>query len=384
MKLAFQLAYKNLMGAGLRTWLNVGVLSFAFIIIIFYNGWIDGWNQQAKKDTIEWEYAHGHVYHADYNPLDPFTITDAYGDIKVGAENLTPVLIRHASIYPNGRMISVLLKGIDVGQNVVKIPTDSFANSKAAIPAVIGEGMASSTKLKTGDEVLIRWRDVNGTFDAATITIVGVFENNVGTIDKGQIWIPIQKLWEMTGMENQATMYIANASYVHSDQAGWTYRSQDDLLTELNEIIKTKKMSGSVMYLLLLAIALLAIFDTQVLSVFRRQKEIGTYISLGMTRRQVVGLFTVEGAMNAIFAAVLGAIYGVPVLAYVAKTGIAVPMSSEDMGISIADRLYPVFGLGLILLTVLLVVIAATIVSYLPSRRIAKMDPVQALKGKIQ
>lgn len=384
MKLAFQLAYKNLMGAGLRTWLNVGVLSFAFIIIIFYNGWIDGWNQQAKKDTIEWEYAHGHVYHADYNPLDPFTITDAYGDIKVGTKNLTPLLIRHASVYPNGRMISVLLKGIDVDQSVVKIPTDSLANSKAAIPAVIGEGMASSTKLKTGDEVLIRWRDVNGTFDAATITIVGVFENNVGTIDKGQIWIPIQKLWEMTGMENQATMYIANESYVHSDQAGWTYRSQDDLLTELNEIIKTKKMSGSVMYLLLLAIALLAIFDTQVLSVFRRQKEIGTYISLGMTRRQVVGLFTVEGAMNAIFAAVLGAIYGIPLLAYVAKTGIAVPMSSEDMGISIADRLYPVFGLGLILVTVLLVVIAATIVSYLPSRRIAKMDPVQALKGKIQ
>ena len=31
MKLAFHLAYKNLMGAGLRTWLNAGVLSFAFI-----------------------------------------------------------------------------------------------------------------------------------------------------------------------------------------------------------------------------------------------------------------------------------------------------------------------------------------------------------------
>ena len=42
MKLAFQLAYKNLMGAGLRTWLNVVVLSFAFVLIIFYNGLIDG------------------------------------------------------------------------------------------------------------------------------------------------------------------------------------------------------------------------------------------------------------------------------------------------------------------------------------------------------
>jgi ABC-type lipoprotein release transport system permease subunit len=384
MKLAFQLAYKNLMGAGLRTWLNVGVLSFAFIIIIFYNGWIDGWNQQAKRDTIEWEYANGHVYHADYDPLDPFTITDAYGSIEFGKDHLTPVLIRHASAYPAGRLMPVLLKGIDVNQSTVKIPTDVLVGSNAAIPAVIGEGMATSTKLKEGDEVLIRWRDINGTFDAATLTIAGVFENNVGTIDMGQIWVPIQKLWEMTGMENRATLYLADESYVHQEQVGWTFLSQEDLLRELNQIIRMKKMSGSVMYLLLLAIALLAIFDTQVLSVFRRQKEIGTYISLGMTRQQVVGIFTVEGAMNSIFAAVLGAIYGIPLLAYLARTGIAMPLSSQDMGISIADRLYPVFSLGLIVATVLLVVISATIVSYLPSRKIAKMDPVQALKGKIQ
>ena len=55
MKLALQLAYRNLMGAGLRTWLNVGVLSFAFVLIIFYNGILDGWNLQARNDTIAWE-----------------------------------------------------------------------------------------------------------------------------------------------------------------------------------------------------------------------------------------------------------------------------------------------------------------------------------------
>jgi ABC-type lipoprotein release transport system permease subunit len=384
MKLAFQLAYKNLMGAGLRTWLNVGVLSFAFIIILFYNGWIDGWNQQAKKDTIEWEYANGHLYHADYDPLDPFTITDSYGQMDDGNQDISPVLIRQASIYPAGRMMSVLLKGIDPNQNVVKLPTHLLTESKASIPAIMGEKMALSTKLKAGDEVLIRWRDVNGTFDAATITIVDVFENNVGTIDFGQVWISIDKLWEMTGMDGLATMYIAGESYNHANQAGWNFQPQEELLSELNQIIKMKKMSGSVMYLLLLAIALLAIFDTQVLSVFRRQKEIGTYISLGMTRQQVVGIFTVEGAMNSIFAAILAAIYGIPLLGYIANKGIAVPMASQDMGISIAERMYPVFSIGLILTTILLVVISATIVSFLPSRKIAKMDPVLALKGKIQ
>ena len=44
--LSLKLAFKNLLGAGLRTWLNVLALSFAFVLIIFYNGMIDGWNRQ--------------------------------------------------------------------------------------------------------------------------------------------------------------------------------------------------------------------------------------------------------------------------------------------------------------------------------------------------
>ena len=102
-----------------------------------------------------------------------------------------------------------------------------------------------------------------------------------------------------------------------------------------------------------------------------------------MTRKQVVGIFTVEGAMNSIFAAILGAIYGIPLFAFIAKKGISMPMDSEQAGMSIAETIYPVFGIGLIVTTVILVVIAATIVSYLPSRKIARMDPVQALKGKV-
>ncbi|MFP3472419.1 FtsX-like permease family protein, partial [Micrococcus sp. SIMBA_144] len=82
----------------------------------------------------------------------------------------------------------------------------------------------------------------------------------------------------------------------HQERNGWNFIPKETLLEDINKLIASKKISGSIMYLLLLAIALLAIFDTQVLSVFRRQKEIGTYIAMGMTRLQVVGLFTVEGS----------------------------------------------------------------------------------------
>lgn len=385
MKLAFQLAYKNLMGAGLRTWLNVGVLAFSFIIIIFFKGLIEGWNQQAIRDNIEWELGYGHLINSEYDPFDPFTILDGHGVlIDQKKENLIPILIRQASIYPDGRMLSIALKGIDINQTTLKLPTQSLSISGVAIPAMIGKNMAISAGLKEGDNVLLRWRDKGGTFDAANINIVKIFSTNALTVDKGQIWIPIRKLWEMTGLQDHATLYVAHENYKFHEIDGWTFQTQDDLLSSFNELMKMKKFSSSFMYLLLLAIALLAIFDTQVLSVFRRQKEIGTYIALGMTRTQVVVLFTVEGTMYSLFAMVVGCIVGFPIFWLLSKYGIKFPDFYQDMGITFPTHLFPVFGLQLIVTTILLVVISATIVSFLPARKISKMNPVLAIKGKLQ
>jgi putative ABC transport system permease protein len=134
----------------------------------------------------------------------------------------------------------------------------------------------------------------------------------------------------------------------------------------------------------LLLLAMLAIFDTQVLSIFRRQKEIGTYVALGYTRKEVVGLFTVEGSMHAVLAAILATIYGLPFLAWQAEVGWTMPMDASQFGMAMAQTLYPKYTAGLVVSTVLLVTITTAIVSYLPSRKIARMNPTEALRGKLQ
>jgi putative ABC transport system permease protein len=237
--------------------------------------------------------------------------------------------------------------------------------------------------LKEGDEVLMRWRDKNGTYDASAITVAGIFDCNVPTVDGGQIWMGIDKLWEITQLQGSATLFVASTDEPLSEE-GWEYLSQENLLQDLADMIEMKKYSSSIMYGLLLLIALLAIFDTQVLSIFRRQKEIGTYIALGMTRAKVVVLFTIEGTMYSILATIVGSLYGIPLFMYLTKTGMGMPEASQDMGFAVAERIYPMYSVGLVLSTVLLVVISATIVSFLPARKIAKMDPVDALKGKMQ
>jgi ABC-type lipoprotein release transport system permease subunit len=66
------------------------------------------------------------------------------------------------------------------------------------------------------------------------------------------------------------------------------------------------------------------------------------------------------------------------------EAGFPIPPADQKMGIALADVIYPVYGVKLVLMTILTVIISATIVSYFPARKIAKLNPVLALKGKKQ
>jgi len=386
--LAIKLAFKNLLGAGLRTWLNVTVLSFAFILIIFYNGMIDGWQRQGRNDTQDWETGQGQFWHPAYDHLDPYTISDSHKSmseevIKQVRENkLTPILITQATIYPRGRMQSVLLKGVDPKQQILQLPTADLENVAGENYAIIGKRMAETTRLGVGDQVLIRWRDKNGTFDAREIKIASIFRCDVPSVDNGQLYMSLEVLQGMMGLKEEATILVAGEGYPGGEIEGWDFKDMDFLLADLDKLIQAKKGGGIIMEGLLLIIALLAIFDTQVLSIFRRQKEIGTYIALGLTRAQVVGIFTVEGGAHSILAALLGAAYGIPFFLYLDTIGIS--FGTNDMGITIAETIYPYYSIGLIGTTLLLVVLSATVVSYLPARKISKMNPTDAIKGKLQ
>jgi ABC-type lipoprotein release transport system permease subunit len=388
--IAFKLALRNLVGAGLRTWLNVSVLSFAFVVIVFYNGMLDGWNEQAHRDSKEWSTGYGQVWHPSYDPYDPYCLQDSHGPVskeladEVSSGEITPILIAQASIFPQGRIQNVQLKGIDPAQGIIKVPSALLKKNTDAIPAIIGRRMAASARLKTGDRVLLRWRDRNGTFDAAEIEIEDVFSANVPSIDNNQVWIPLEKMQEITGYKNEATLFIAAENYNWKPSGNWIFKDEKFLLKEIDDVIQAKKGSASIVYGLLLVIALLAIFDTQVLSIFRRQKEIGTYIALGMTRGRVIRIFTIEGSAHSILAILLGALYGIPLLSWIARVGIPMPKSTDSYGLAIASKIIPTYSIGMVISTILLVVISATIVSYFPTRRISKLKPTDALKGKIQ
>jgi putative ABC transport system permease protein len=389
--LAFKLALKNLIGAGLRTWLNVFVLSLALFMIVFQSGVIEGWNRQARTDMIDWEVGGGEYWHELYDPFDPLTLNDGHGVLPAEITQLcregqaVPVLVTQASVYPDGRLRNILIKGIDPNQTIIKMQTSELIGDSSVVNALIGTRMAGATRLKKDDLVTIRWRDANGTFDATEIRIAGIFHTNVPGIDNNQVWISLNKLQKMIGMDDQATYVILKQDLTAIPIVpGWIHKGHDVLFRELDTIIKAKSVGGIVIYIILLSLALLAVFDTQVLSIFRRQKEIGTYVALGMTRWQVVWLFTVEGAMHSVLSVIAAAIWGIPILYMVASKGFGMPKGIEGYGLTIVEKIFPAYAAGTIITMTLIILISTTIVSFIPSRKIAGMKPTEALRGKVQ
>ena len=384
---------KNLLGAKLRTWLNVFVTAISFFMIIFISAMYDGMREHAMQVSIDTEIAGGAYWHPEYDPLDPMTFEDAHSvppdavRALVDQKKAIPVLVSQASIYPNGRIMPVIMKGINPEQNIVNMPTQMLANNdEITIPVLIGQGMANDAKLKVGDSFTIRWLDADRTYDADEGTVVHIMDTENFKLDMGHIWVPLEKAQTMLAMEGEATyVTYAEGLSIVENKGDWVPRDVKYLIRDMEALIKADEPNAAIMYIILLALAAMGIFNAQVLSIFRRGKEIGTLMALGMTRSRVVGLFTLEGGLNAFLAVIMTVILFGPVLWYFGAYGInlGIDYSEGQMGLIIAKRLIPVYSIGLLITTTIIVSIIVLFVSYMPSRRIARMKPTDALRGKV-
>lgn len=157
------------------------------------------------------------------------------------------------------------------------------------------------------------------------------------------------------------------------DKAGYPSQTAKDLQNLLFTIVNILQGIVAGFGVLALFASVFGIINTQYISVLERTQQIGLMKALGMRGRDVARLFRYEAAWIGFLGGVIGS--GV---AWGLGTALN-PWITQTIGIGEGNYVLVFQWLPTILLIIALMVIAV-VAGYLPARKAAKLDPIEALR----
>ncbi len=387
----FKLAFRNVIGYGWRSVINVFIIALVLVGLVWMISLWASWINLAKTQQQDWEYGSGTMRARAYDPLDMFSWEKAYAPVPSEARPhidsglVVPVLFSPGALYSHGRMTNVMIKGIPAAQKVLKIPSATLENHPDhSIPALLGKAMAKSARLQEGDIFTIRIKDAAGAFNTLDLTVAQVMDCPVPSLDVNTVWMDLEALRQAKDLPDQATVLVLADSRLSSiPDKDFRYIERSEFFADIDQMVKTKAGGQSFFFMMLIGLAMLAVFDTQALAVFKRRKEIGTLSALGFTKGQIIRIFTLEGSIYVLLAMLAGAVLGLPLFWYFGTHGLTLPGGSEGFGVQGFDEpLKFVYPPHLILLTLVFVFGLTVFVSWLPARRISRLNPTDAIRGR--
>lgn len=137
---------------------------------------------------------------------------------------------------------------------------------------------------------------------------------------------------------------------------------------QLFEGLDAQARTGTIIKIFALVTIIVGIASAMLLSIVRRQSEIGIMRAMGASKGLVISIYVLEGSLIGLIGAIAGAAVAWLVLLPLPPVG---QVSSGEL---------PIDGQqGDFLLAILLTTIAAMLASILPARRAARIDPVEAI-----
>ncbi len=138
--------------------------------------------------------------------------------------------------------------------------------------------------------------------------------------------------------------------------------------SQLFEGLAAQSRTGLIIKIFALVTIVVGIASAMLLSIVRRQAEIGIMRAMGASKSLVVSIFVLEGTLIGLVGAIAGA-----AIAWLVLLPLP-PVSDIRSGELPIDRTQ-----GEFLLAILLTTLAATVASILPARRAARIDPAEAI-----
>ena len=384
----WSIAKKNFSRQGLRASLNVLVTALSIIALIFMLSLLNGFQAQATRNVINTDIGGGHYRAPGFDILSPskwedYTVKVPDTLLRLHNKDKAEVLVVQGQLYPNRRLYPVQIRGISMEQSLLQLPLDNLktfsANFDDLIPVVVGAKMAKKAHLHKGDTLTLKWRDRSGAVDAKDIIIIDVGDILNPRVDEGVLWLRLDHLRLMTDRKNEVS-WVAVKHYIGLISE-FEFQPVEFLMSDLLALWRQDRMNSKILWAILMTLVCISVFNTQMLNIFKRQKEIGTLMALGMDSQRIVRIFTLEGCLAAIWALVVALLLGLPFFIWFQGVGFDVSHLSEST-LPIRETIYPDYQPMEIIYSLIIVFILIVASSWFPVKKITRLDPTMALRGR--
>jgi lipoprotein-releasing system permease protein len=241
---------------------------------------------------------------------------------------------------------------------------------------LIGRELAEDLGLQLGDKLR-----VSSGSRSQVLTVTGLFDMGSRELNRRRIFTTLrlaQTLLDLPGSVSVIDLSVADLFGANAvadplrEQTGLRVESWMQTNAGLLNALSNQTISNNLIRGFVVAIVALGISSVLVVSVVQKQREIGILRARGAGRRQIMWVFLLQGALMGALGSALGALlaYGLLVLfshIFKAPDGSAMYTAVLDVAL--------VLGAGVLACAV------GMLAAFMPARRAARMDPVQAIRA---
>jgi lipoprotein-releasing system permease protein len=315
--------------------------------------------------------------------------------------------VEREAMLQGQQVAGAIVRGIDPAREVTvsEIGEDIKAGELAALQPgefgiVLGQELAWVLGVRLGDRVTVLAPEIRATPVGAmptlrSFTVVAIFEAGMQEYDRGLAMIHVadaQRLYRMgdrvTGVRLKLTD-LFQAWHVARDLAdrlGGLYRVRDWSQENSNffEAVRMEKLVMFIILSLIVAVAAFNLVSSLVMLVTDKQADIAILRTLGLTPRQVMAVFMVQGSIIGIFGTLLGLAGGLALSFNVERLVRWLENLLDRQFLS--PDIYYISTLpsdpqaGDIVTTAIVALVMAALATLYPAWRASRVDPAAALR----
>ena len=268
----------------------------------------------------------------------------------------------------------------ELGNQLIQGQVDDFRNNPTG--ALVGKIVAERLQLAVGDSFILQ-----SASQSRRCRVSAIFETGVSDIDKERVYLHLTEarslLRKATGASFiQVKLYnkdrapedaIQMEEVLRHGVRSWQYREKTWL-----EVFRALRFSSGITVSVFSLIAGLAMFNTLAMIVLEKTKEIAILRSMGYTRQDISHIFIWQATIVLAIGLVLGCALGAGVTYLVSQTPIRV------RGIFATNNFIVAWSIWHYVSASLTAILMVMIASLIPSRRAARFEPGDIIRGTSQ